>query len=33
MRIHFLIWATVFILIGVVFSGTIRSYLTFLPQY
>lgn len=33
MRIHFLIWALAFLLIGVVFAGTIRSYLTFLPQY
>ncbi len=33
MHVGFLVWAVLFILVGVVFAGTIRSYLTFLPQY
>ena len=30
---HFIFVALFFILVGAVFAGTIRSYLTFLPQY
>lgn len=33
MHVHFLVWALTFVLVGVIFAGTIRSYLTFLPQY
>lgn len=33
MRMGSLIWAVLFILVGVIFAGTIRSRLTFLPQY
>jgi carbon starvation protein CstA len=33
MRIGFLVWALLFIVVGSVFSGTIHKYLTFLPTY